>query len=112
MVLLVLTYMALGTVIAVVTAPMPGTSLLLLGLEIIMIVHIARRHGQRAGIREIATLGGAIFLVSQFLKTLSVEILTFIPLLGWAAKPVVAAGAILVFALLANFYFSEPKKRS
>ena len=102
----VLGYMIAAAIIAVATAPIPGTSMFLLVLELWMIANIAKRRGHQLHLGEVSTVGGMIFTASEFLKALSVEILTVIPILGWLAKPVVAAGAVLVFAAMANSYFA------
>jgi hypothetical protein len=43
----------IAAVVVLVTAPIQGTSLLLTGLEIYMIVHLARGNNYKPGLKEI-----------------------------------------------------------
>jgi uncharacterized protein (DUF697 family) len=98
-------YALTGAFIAVVTGPFPGTSLLLLFLEIGMIVHLARNHGQLVGIREIGTTAAVIVTLGKLLQAVSIEILKFLPVLGWMAGAVVAAVFILLLGWAAERYY-------
>lgn len=50
---LILIYTIIAGVISALTAPIPGTSLLLTALEVFMIVHLAKEHEFKLGFKEI-----------------------------------------------------------
>jgi len=50
---LILIYTLIAGVISAVTAPIPGTSILLTGLEIYMLVHLAKEQGYKLGFKKI-----------------------------------------------------------
>lgn len=75
---LVLIYTLIAGVISAVTAPFPGTSLLLTGLEIYMIVHLAKIHDYKLGFKEISYSAAVIYGLSTLLKDTALEILTFV----------------------------------
>jgi uncharacterized protein (DUF697 family) len=104
---LVLIYTMIAGVIAFVTAPIPGTSLLLTGLEIYMIVHLAKVHDFKIGIKEIGLSAVTIWGVSTLLQDTALEILTFFPGIGWLAESIVAALFVFFLGSLANLYFSK-----
>jgi uncharacterized protein (DUF697 family) len=104
---LILIYTLVAAVISAVTAPIPGTSLLLTGLEIYMIVHMAKVHEYKLGLKEIGYTAAAIYGLSTLLKDIALELLFFIPLIGWAAEVIVAMLFVFFLGMLANLYFKK-----
>ncbi len=104
---LVLIYTLAAGVVSAVTAPIPGTSLLLTALEVFMIVHLAKEHEFKLGFKEIGYSAMAIWGVSTILKDLALEILNFFPIIGWAAEVVVAVLFVFFLGNLANLYFRK-----
>lgn len=107
---LVLIYTLIAGVIAAVTAPIPGTSLLLTGLELYMLVHLAKTNGYKLGMKEIGYTAAAIYGLSTLLQDVALELLTFVPVIGWGAEVVVAVLFVLFLGMLANLYFSKPSR--
>jgi len=104
---LILTYTLIAGVLALVTAPIPGTSLLLTALEVFMIVHLARENDFKLGLKEIGYSAAALWGVSTLLKDVALEILTFVPIIGWAAEVVVAVVFVFFLGQLVNLHFSR-----
>jgi len=73
---LVLIYTLVAGVISAITAPIPGTSLLLTALEVFMIVHLAKVNNFQLGLKEIGYSAAAIWGISTVLKDVALEILT------------------------------------
>jgi len=94
-------------VIAFVTAPIPGTSLLLTGIEIYMLVHLARIHKFKLGLKEIGYSAVGIWGLSTLLQDVALEILTFFPGIGWVAEAIVAAVFVFFLGSLADLYFRK-----
>jgi len=99
---LILIYTVIAGLIATIGSLLPGTSLLLTGLEVFMVVHLAKRHKFDLGFFA-TTLWG----VSTVLKDVGVELIRFIPGPGWAAGVLVAVVFVFFLGLLANMYFSR-----
>ena len=104
---LILIYTLIAGIIAAVTAPIPGTSLLLTALEVVMIVHFAKVNKFNLGLKEIGYSAAALWGVSTVLKDAALEILTFFPVIGWAAEVVVAVLFVFFLGYLINLYFSK-----
>jgi uncharacterized protein (DUF697 family) len=104
---LVLIYTLAAGVISAVTAPIPGTSLLLTALEIFMLVHLAKEHEFKLGFKEIGYSAMTIWGISTVLKDTALEILNFFPIIGWAAEVVVAVLFVFFLGNLANLYFKK-----
>jgi uncharacterized protein (DUF697 family) len=104
---LILTYTVIAGAIAFVTAPIPGTSLLLTGLEIYMIIHLAKVHDFKLGLKEIGYSAIALWGISTVLKDAALEVLTFFPGIGWIAESIVAALFVFFLGNLANLYFRK-----
>jgi uncharacterized protein (DUF697 family) len=104
---LVLIYTLIAAVVGFVAAPIPGTSLLLTGLEIYMIVHLAKVHDFKLGLKEIGYSAVALWGISTVLKDATLEVLTFFPGIGWVAEAIVAALFVFFLGSLANLYFSK-----
>jgi uncharacterized protein (DUF697 family) len=104
---LILLYALIAGLLAALTSPIPGTSLLLTGLEMLMVVHLAKRHKFDLSLKTLGFSATAIWGVSSVLKDAGVELLRFAPLLGWAAGVIVAILFVFFLGILANLYFSE-----
>jgi uncharacterized protein (DUF697 family) len=104
---LVLIYTVLAGLLAALTSPIPGTSLLLTGLEIFMIVHLAKVNDFDLNLRTLGFSATALWGVSTVLKDAGVELLRFAPGLGWAAGVIIAVLFVFFLGSLANLYFSR-----
>jgi len=104
---LILIYTFIAGVLALVTAPIPGTSLLLTALEIFMIVHLAKIHNFNLGMKEIGYSAAALWGLSTVLQDVALEILTFVPVIGWAAEVIVAVLFVFFLGNLLTLYFSK-----
>jgi uncharacterized protein (DUF697 family) len=104
---LILIYTLVAGVISALTGPIPGTSLLLTALEILMIVHLAKVHGFKLGIKEIGYSAMAIWGISTLLQDAALEILSFFPVIGWAAEVVVAVLFVFFLGNLVSLYFRK-----
>lgn len=109
---LVLLYTLIAGLISALTAPIPGTSLLLTALEIYMIVHFSKIHEAKLGLKEIGYSAIALYGLSTVLKDAALEILTFIPLIGWLAEVIVAMLFVFFLGMLANLYFGKRTKKT
>src|SRR5512138_1761589 len=94
---LILLYTLAAGLLAALTSPLPGTSLLLTGLEILMVVHLAKKNHFELSLKTLGFSATAIWGVSSVLKDVGVELLRFAPVLGWAAGTIVAV--LFVFFL-------------
>ena len=103
----VLIYTLIAGFISAVTAPIPGTSLLLTALEIYMIVHLAKIHEYKLGFKEIGYTAAVIYGLSTLLKDTALEILTFVPVIGWGAEVIVAMLFVFFLGMLANLHFRK-----
>ena len=108
---LILIYSLIAGVISALTAPIPGTSLLLTALEVYMIVHISKVHEARLGLKEIGYSAVALYGLSTVLKDIALEILTFVPVIGWGAEVIVSVLFVFFLGMLANLYFSKPSRK-
>ncbi len=104
---LILIYTLIAGVISAITAPIPGTSLLLTALEIYMIVHLAKAHEHKLGFKEIGYTAAVIYGLSTLLKDTALEILTFVPVIGWGAEVIVAMLFVFFLGMLANLHFKS-----
>jgi len=104
---LIVLYTLVTGLLAVLTSPIPGTSLLLTGLEILMVVHLAKRNNFDLSLKTLGFSATAIWGVSSALKDAGVELLRFAPVLGWAAGVIVAILFVFFLGILANLYFSK-----
>ncbi|MBL8062129.1 MAG: hypothetical protein JNK32_03855 [Anaerolineales bacterium] len=108
---LILIYTLIAGVVSALTAPIPGTSLLLTALEVYMIVHISKVHESKLGLKEIGYSAIALYSLSTVLKDAALEILTFVPFIGWAAEVIVAILFVFFLGMLANLYFGKPSRQ-
>ena len=104
---LILVYTVLAGLLAALTSPIPGTSLLLTGLELFMIVHLAKKNNFDLNLRSIGFSVTALWGISTALKDAGVELLRFDPGLGWAAGVIIAILFVFFLGNLANLYFSK-----
>ncbi len=104
---LILIYTLIAGVLSAITAPIPGTSLLLTALEIYMIVHLAKIHEFKLGFKEIGYTAAVIYGLSTLLKDTALEILTFVPFIGWGAEVIVAILFVFFLGILADLYFKK-----
>lgn len=103
---LVLIYTVIAGLIAGLTSPFPGTSLVLTGLEVLMIVHLAKKRNFKLSLKEIGFTATAIWGISTVLQDIVLELMVYIPGPGWIARVVVAAVFVFFLGALANLYFS------
>lgn len=108
---LVFIYTMFAGVISAITAPFPGTSLLLTALEVYMIVHLSKNYEAKLGFKEIGYSAMALYGLSTVLKDVALEILTFVPVIGWGAEVIVAMLFVFFLGMLANLYFSKPSRK-
>jgi len=106
-VVLILIYTVIAGLIAALGSPIPGTSLLLTGLEVFMIVHLAKRNKFELSLQAIGFTATAIWGVSTILKDTVIELLKFVPGPGWLAGVIVAVVFVFFLGILANLYFSK-----
>jgi uncharacterized protein (DUF697 family) len=104
---LILLYTLAAGLLAALTSPIPGTSLLLTGLEILMVVHLAKRNQFDLSLKTLGFSATAIWGVSSALKDAGLELLRFAPVLGWAAGVIVAVLFVFFLGVLANLYFGK-----
>ena len=105
-ILLILIYTLVAGLIAGIASPIVGSSLLLTGLEVLMIVHLAKKHNFKISLREIGFTATAIWGISTVLKDFVLEVMDFIPGSGWIARVIVASVFVLFLGVLANLHFS------
>jgi uncharacterized protein (DUF697 family) len=104
---LILLYTLAAGLFAALTSPIPGTSLLLTGLEILMVVHLAKKNNFDLSLKTLGFSATAIWGISSVLKDAGLELLRFAPILGWAAGVIVAVLFVFFLGVLANLYFSK-----
>lgn len=104
---LILIYTLIAGVVSAITAPIPGTSLMLTALEIYMLVHLAKIHNYKLGFKEIGYSAAVIYGLSTLLKDTALEILTFVPVIGWGAEVVVTVLFVFFLGMLADLFFKR-----
>ena len=105
-ILIILIYTLVAGLIAGLASPIIGSSLLLTGLEVLMIVQLAKKHNFKLKLSEIGFAATAIWGVSTVLKDFVLEVMAFIPGPGWIARVVVASVFVFFLGILANLHFS------
>ncbi|MCB0118644.1 MAG: hypothetical protein H6634_18630 [Anaerolineales bacterium] len=108
---IVLIYTLIAGLISAATAPIPGTSLLLTALELYMIVHFAKIHEAKLSLKEIGYSAVALYGLSTILKDAALEVLSFVPVIGWGAEVIVAILFVFFLGMLANLYFGKPSRK-
>ncbi len=104
---LILLYTLAAGLLAALTSPLPGTSLLLTGLEILMIVHLAKRNQFELSLKTLGFSATTIWGISTVLQDAAMELLRFAPVLGWVADVIVAVVFVFFLGVLVNLYFSR-----
>ncbi len=104
---LILIYTLIAGVVSAIAAPFPGTSLLLTALEVYMIVHLAKVNEYQLGFKEIGYSAAVIYGLSTLLKDTALEILTFVPVIGWGAEVIVATLFVFFLGMLVTLYFRK-----
>ena len=101
---LIIRYALVGLLLAFITMPFPGTSLILLGLEVIMIVNIIMTYGKNIHF-EIFKLFFSVILVPLvvIVKIIAVEVFGWIPVIGWIIKLCIAFGFIWSLGSIVNY---------
>src|SRR6266545_8166601 len=98
---LILFYTLLAGLLAALTSPIPGTSLLLTGLEVLMVVHLAKKNNFDLSLKTLGFSATALWGVSSVLKDAGVGLLRFAPLVGWGAGAIVAVLFVFFLGILA-----------
>ena len=104
---LIIIYTLIAGLIAGLTSPFPGTSLVLTGLEVLMIVHLAKKHDFKLSLKEIGFTATAIWGISTVLQDIVLELMVYIPDPGWIARVIVAVVFVFFLGMLANLYFKK-----
>ena len=104
---LILLYTLAAGLLAALTSPIPGTSLLLTALEILMIVHLAKRNQFELSLKTLGFSATTIWGISTVLQDAAMELLRFAPVLGWVADVIVAVLFVFFLGVLVNLYFSR-----
>ena len=103
--ILVTLYALVAAAIALITGPIPGTSLLLTGLEVLMIWHIARRHGCQLA-REIGLVAVLLYAGIALARIVVSMLSGLLPVVGWfIAKPAIAFLSMAAWGALSTAYF-------
>lgn len=72
-----------------------------------MIVHLSKVHEFKLGFKEIGYSAAAIWGISTVLKDVALEILTFLPFIGWVAEVIVAVLFVFFLGMLVNLHFRK-----
>lgn len=102
---LILIYTLIAGMLAAITSPILGSSLFLTGLEVFMIVNLAKRRNFKLSLREIGFAATTIWGLSTILKDVVLELMTLIPGPGWIARVVVAMIFVFFLGILADMHF-------
>ena len=106
----VLIYACVAAALAALTGPIPGTSIILTGLELFMTYRIARQYGISLKLDEIGFVSGAIYAVTELIKLGISTLLEFFPLVGWyVLKPLVSFLFILALGKVLHAYFRDQR---
>lgn len=101
-------YAIIGTVIALLTGPIPGSSVILLALDIILVYDIAKRYGTHLALTEIGCATVGVVMLGLAFKAFLSTTLEFVPVVGWwVGKPLVTFLGILALGYLADRYFRD-----
>jgi len=101
----ILLYSLIAALLAAITSPIIGSSLFLSGLEVFMIVDLAKRRNFKLSFREIGFAATALWGISTVLKDVVLELMTLIPGPGWIARVVVAVVFVFFLGVLADMHF-------
>ncbi len=104
----VLVFALIGTVLALITGPIPGSSILLLLLDVILVYDIAKRYGTHLSLTELGCATIGVLVLAEALKLFLSTVLEFVPVVGWwLGKPGVTFLGVLVLGYLADHYFRD-----
>lgn len=93
---------------ALATGPIPGTSVMLTGIEATMVYHIARVFDFHPTLEEAGISVASLVAASGALKHLAVETSTAIPVIGWwFIKPGIAVATCQAVGKLAIEHYSR-----
>jgi uncharacterized protein (DUF697 family) len=105
---MILLFALIGGLIAFL--PIPGTSLVLIALEIFLLYKIQNKYNAFDLVSFIGVSAG-LAGVSAILKALAAS-LTLIPVIGWAVSAFIAFGFIMIFGNIADGHYSRLARRS
>ena len=101
-------YAIAAAILAILTGPIPGSSVLLVLLEIRMFFSIGAKFGIKSTFWTMLGAKGGLYTIGLAAKTIVKELLVLIPILGWfGIKPVVAFGVAYGLGTLAISHFEE-----
>ena len=110
---LIFTYTIIAGIIAGVTGPIPGSSILLTLLELVMIIHLAKHFDYHLGLKDIFGIGSLIWTISTALKDLAVELFWTIWWLDFGLSQIfVASVFVFVLGIILRYYFNTFKKKA
>ncbi|GAB4401942.1 MAG: hypothetical protein OHK003_28920 [Anaerolineales bacterium] len=102
----ILLYAAAAGAIAWGTSLMPGLSILLTLLELVMIVHLAKVKNYKLGLKDLFGIESLIWALSSGLKDLVVELAIFLVLFDLGmTKVIVASGFVILLGCILLIYF-------
>lgn len=105
---LILKYAIAAAVLSVITGPIPGTSLLLVLLEVRMFFSVGSKFGIGASIWSMLGAKGGLYVIGLASKMIAKELVDLIPILGWfVIKPIIAFGVCYWLGTLAIGHFEE-----
>lgn len=96
---------------ALVTSPIPGTTVGVVGIETAMVYEIAKVYGYDLSPQEAASILGSLLGAGTVVKTSLNEALTFIPGFGYLVKAAVAGTSTHLLGKLAIQYFENKYKK-
>lgn len=104
--ILVLFYTVAAGAIAWGTSLIPGSSILLTLLELVMIIHLAKVKNYKLGLKDLFGIGSLIWALSSGLKDLVVELAIVLVLFDLGlTKVLVASGFVFVLGCILLIYF-------
>ncbi len=99
-------YAVIAGFIGLFTGPIPGTSFFLFCLEILMIISLGKANGQKIHVTEVGCVMLLVYSVAQSLKVLAVELLAFIPFIGYGAQAVIGFSFVFLLGLAVDAYYT------
>jgi len=105
---MVLVFALIGGVITFL--PIPGTSLVLIGMEIFLLYKIQSKYNAFDIISFIAVATG-LAAVSGVLKALSAALYLALPVIGWLTSALIAFGFIMIFGNIADGHYAKHAHR-
>ncbi len=109
--MMIIIYAMVAGCIAIITGPVPGTSVILTLLELGMSYHIAKRHGISLQLSEIGVVSGIIYALVEVVKLAISTLLEWFPIVGWfLLKPLVAFVFVVGLGMVLNLYFRDLRR--